>query len=1222
MRRLLKPGLYGLLVASLALLLGLLWVLGSSNGSRWALDRIPGLQVEGFSGQLGGQWRAGHLRWVQGDQGIDVESALLDWSPACLLRLTLCIERLQAERVSLSLPPGKQGGDQPPRLPELSLPLALRLDEVRIGRLLINGDEQLQDLQLAAQWRVEGLRVENLRLRRGELSINLRGTLRPGGQWPLSAEGELQLPAPDQQPWRLAVRVEGDLLRSLNLTADSSGYLNGRLTGEVQPLAAHLPARAQLTADGFTASGELPQTLRLDRLVLDAHGDLEQGYALDGHAELPAEGGALGLQLQGLVHGEGAEIAALSLTADARRYLRLSGQLDWRDTFSLDSRLHWQDFPWQRLFPAVQEMPVALRQLSAELAYQGGNYLGNFAAELEGPAGRFSLASPLSGDLQQLFLPEVKLRAGQGRADGQLSLRFATGLRWDARLQLSDLDPGYWLAQLPGRLGGPLRSQGEVGNTQLNLDLDVDLAGRLRGQAAQLRAQASAVGPHWSLRRLDLRLGDNRIDGSGQWQQQLDGQLRIELARLDQLWPDLRGRLAGRLDLAGTPQAPQGHLQLRGRQLALADQRLQRLQLDARLDREQRGHLQLQAEGLASGATELGRLNVSGQGDQQRQQLQVELDGALLYSALALQGRLGQGTWRGQLSSGEVRLAGQEWRLQAPAALVRLADGQVSLAAHCWRAGAASLCGETQRLLPSPSLRMQLADFPLDSLAQWLPNDVAWQGQLDADISLDLPASGPNGRIVVDVGSGTWRIREQEQWLDFAYDSLRLSSQLRAERIDAQLELSGPQIGQLSLQAQLDPRTASKPLSGLFRLDGLDLALARPFLPMVEQLSGRLDGDGQLGGNLLAPQINGRLRLSHGQLAGGQLPSRFDDLQVQALIAGERLQLSGDWRSGEQGRGSLAGELDWSRGLAGELRLRGSRLPVSVEPYAELEVEPDLRLGLMAEQLSLAGRVRIPRGKIVIRELPPTTVPLSDDAVIVGDESAASKPLAIAMDVDVEVGQERLSFSGFGLKADLAGAVHIGDDLDTRGELTLNNGRFRAYGQRLTIRRARLLFAGPIDQPFIDVEAIRRVDQVVAGLRLSGSAEQPKSEVFAEPAMSQEQALAYLVLGRPLGQGSGDSDMFAQAALAVGLAGSAPLTGSLAQGLGIEDFQVDTEGSGLTTSVVASGKLSERLSLRYGVGVFEPANTVALRYELAKSLYLEAASGLASSLDLFYHRDF
>src|SRR5690606_15282312 len=208
------------------------------------------------------------------------------------------------------------------------------------------------------------------------------------------------------------------------------------------------------------------------------------------------------------------------------------------------------------------------------------------------------------------------------------------------------------------------------------------------------------------------------------------------------------------------------------------------------------------------------------------------------------------------------------------------------------------------------------------------------------------------------------------------------------------------------------------------------------------------------------------------------------------------------------------------------------------------------------------------------------------------------------------------------LTAELAGQLHIGDNLETRGELNLNKGRYRAYGQRLAIRRARLFFAGPVDQPYLDVEAVRRVDDVTAGIRLTGSARQPTTQVFSEPAMSQEQALSYLVLGRPLGGTGEDSNLVAQAALALGLAGSASITGGIARTLGIRDFELDTQGSGVTTSVVASGKATERLSLRYGVGVCEPANTFALRYELTRRLYLEAASGLASSLDLFYRRDF
>ena len=70
----------------------------------------------------------------------------------------------------------------------------------------------------------------------------------------------------------------------------------------------------------------------------------------------------------------------------------------------------------------------------------------------------------------------------------------------------------------------------------------------------------------------------------------------------------------------------------------------------------------------------------------------------------------------------------------------------------------------------------------------------------------------------------------------------------------------------------------------------------------------------------------------------------------------------------------------------------------------------------------------------------------------------------------------------------------------------------------------------------------------------------------------------------------------------------------LAQKLGLKDFQIGDDG--------ATGVLTDRLSIRYGLGVLEPTSVVALRYELTRRLYLEAASGLASSLDLFYKRDF
>ncbi|MCT9825768.1 translocation/assembly module TamB domain-containing protein [Pseudomonas veronii] len=1212
-------------VALLAMVLLALWtVLGTQAGSRWALGQVPGLSVDNFQGRLGGQWSAEHLLWQQGSDRVELNAPTFDWSPACLLRLTLCIDRLAVDQVSLQFAPSTEPSSGPIQLPALKLPVALQLGDVRVGSLLFNGSEELKGMQLAAHWTAAGLQIDSVHLQRDDLVLDLSGLLQPSGDWPLTASGNLSLPyAPGGAPWTVAFRADGDLLKTLKLDADSSGYLPAKLSGELQPLVENLPAQLHITADAFKPSADLPDTLQLNQLDLTAKGDLDSGYQLLGKAVLPAEKGPVDLLLQGKVDAKGAQIAGLDLSAGDKQSLKLTAQLDWQQGFQADAKIDWLDFPWHRLYPLIDEPQVTLRTFNGEIFYKDGSYLGNLKADLDGPAGKFNVVTPFSGDLKQVFLPELKLTAGQGKAEGHLNLQFADGLAWDTALDLSALNPAYWVAELPGTLAGPLRSKGEFKNQQLKLSADLGLKGRLRGQPAVLAAKAEGAGEQWTLANLDIRLGDNRINGSGSLQQRLAGQIDIKLTRLAQLWPQLRGQVNGRLDVAGSLKAPQGKLDLKGQQLAFADNRLQSLSLDATLDNAQRAKIDLKGSGIQSGDTQVGTLTASAQGDVRQQKVQLDLAGPLVKLALALDGNLDQGNWRGRLASGDVQAGGQDWKLQAPAKIERLADGRLTFAAHCWVAGPASLCAEDQRLMPEPKLRYHLKQFPIDSLAAWLPKDFAWQGTLNADVQLDLPASGPKGVIAVDASGGTLRVKDKHQWLDFPYDTLQLDATLNPKRIDTQLNFQGGKLGELRLQAQINPLAKNKPITGTFSLTGLDLTVARPFVPMVEKLNGKLNGNGRISGGLLAPLVNGSMNLVGGEISGAELPISLEGLNVQALIAGESVQLDGRWHSGKAGQGSLKGHIDWGRALAVDLSLQGSHLPVTVEPYAVLEVAPDLKISLKNDKLAIAGKVQIPRGDITVRELPPSTVKVSDDTVIVGSQTEEGKPpMAMAMDIDVAVGEDQLNFSGFGLTAKVQGHVHIGDNLDTRGELWLNDGRYRAYGQKLDVRRARLLFAGPLDQPYLDIEAIRKTGDVVAGIRLSGSAEQPTTQIFSEPAMSQEQALSYLVLGRPLSTTGEDNNMLAQAALGLGLMGSAGVTSDIAKDLGIQDFELDTQGSGTNTAVVASGKISEKLSLRYGVGVFEPASTIALRYLLSKKVYLEVASGVASSLDIFYKRDF
>lgn len=63
-------------------------------------------------------------------------------------------------------------------------------------------------------------------------------------------------------------------------------------------------------------------------------------------------------------------------------------------------------------------------------------------------------------------------------------------------------------------------------------------------------------------------------------------------------------------------------------------------------------------------------------------------------------------------------------------------------------------------------------------------------------------------------------------------------------------------------------------------------------------------------------------------------------------------------------------------------------------------------------------------------------------------------------------------------------------------------------------------------------------------------------------------------------------------------------------------------GVGDKSQVVVSGKITNDLQVKYGVGIFNSLATLTLRYRLMPKLYLEAVSGVDQALDLLYQFEF
>jgi translocation and assembly module TamB len=138
------------------------------------------------------------------------------------------------------------------------------------------------------------------------------------------------------------------------------------------------------------------------------------------------------------------------------------------------------------------------------------------------------------------------------------------------------------------------------------------------------------------------------------------------------------------------------------------------------------------------------------------------------------------------------------------------------------------------------------------------------------------------------------------------------------------------------------------------------------------------------------------------------------------------------------------------------------------------------------------------------------------------------------------------------------------------------------------------------------------VDEVVAGLRIRGTAQSPELTVFSDPPMGQANALSYLVAGKPLddiGSGSGEGDAVQAATRSLGAAAGGLLAKNLGRRLGADELAVKDDEMLGGAALTVGQYLSPRVYLSYGVGLFEPGEVITLRYKLSRDLSVQAQRG-------------
>jgi len=828
----------------------------------------------------------------------------------------------------------------------------------------------------------------------------------------------------------------------------------------------------------------------------------------------------------------------------------------------------------------------------------------------------------------ELLFDRVDAVAPFGRvaASGRVAV---SPLTWSFDVRGEDVDPSARFAEWPGALDvvGQLSGQRDpVISVALS---GATVAGSLRGRPLEATGSVEFSTPDaWQFSAATLDISGNRLQIDGELRDALDLSIRVDAPDLAAIVDAAAGALTVDGRLTGTRRAPAFRGNMVGRDLVHGAYGARSVALDGEIvaDAARSVSLSLDAGGITIGDRQVESLvgRVSGNAGAHV----VELDATSEYGGAALRG---SGNWSNETWSGTVAaLALTEptlgrWELDAPARLVATRTTLV-LERACVSQESASLCASTRIGTAADALEVTLRAFDLASIAAVLPPEIAVTGIYDADLALAGPLRRPAGQFMAHGTNSLITIREPEQPpLEIPIEELRADAELTAAgdlSIEAAFESSNG--GNVDVAATVAALWSEMPtVVGELNARWPDLA----FLSLLSPDVGEVSGNGNIAlafdGPLREPLVRGSAHWLEGRV---EVP-RFG-LIVEEINAGvtsdDSTELSID-ASGKVGSGTLSitgtTQVDADAGWPTELSIFGERLEAVRLPEAQILISPALAVEAALPNIKVSGAFLIPEARLTLDELPPQAAVPSPDTVIHGVErEAGQRPLNVSANIRVGLG-ENVRYTGAGLDVALAGAMGLtyqsGESAVASGAVTLT-GNYQAYGQTLEIDAGRLLFAGPVANPNLDVRAIRKIDETTVGIQLSGTVEAPVSRVFSEPAMAEADALSYLLLGRPLSTtGDEETATLETAAFAMGLQQALPVIQRVGESLGLDEFSVQTTTAD-TGELMAGKRISPRVYIRYTYGLFNRIGGLLMRFNLNNRLSLETRSGDYRSMDLIY----
>ncbi|MBW6508246.1 MAG: translocation/assembly module TamB domain-containing protein [Desulfuromonadales bacterium] len=534
------------------------------------------------------------------------------------------------------------------------------------------------------------------------------------------------------------------------------------------------------------------------------------------------------------------------------------------------------------------------------------------------------------------------------------------------------------------------------------------------------------------------------------------------------------------------------------------------------------------------------------------------------------------------------------------------------------------------------TMSLTCRQIPLQLIQSWLPAEMIAQGVFACDMQGWWSAENQfalHGNADISAGSFYWH--DDEQAMDLALDKVTADWSWEGDALRARTAIVHD-FGHIngSLDIALPARLPFSLTTATTMVADVDFQLRESgllsvFFPSyVYDSKGEIELTATINGSFGEPLFAGSFSLKDAQLYVPAAGIRIADIMVAAQLEGQQLDVSTLQLSSGQGSINGRGRVEWRGWVPDNYRfsIGGDNFQLINLTDLALQVSPDLVIDGSLEKVRVRGSLQFPQ--VMIKDQTSSrAVQNSPDLVIMDRQAPGRKTIEIRHDIDINLilgEQVMLNFAG--LQARVAGSLRLytdaQQDIAAQGRLFVERGRFSSYGVSLDIERGDLYFAGvPLRYPTLDILAIRRAGEVRAGVRVTGTPQEPQVSLYSDPVMPDADILSYVVFGRPLdSSGGGDTDLLMLATGALLSQGESIILQERLKGrFGLDVLEFSAGDGDTNGSLITTGKyITPDLYVSLGYSLFNNTNEIRMRYRLSSRLELESSFGQESGVDLFY----